>query len=164
MSPHPQRSALTVADLMATSVTSVTPDTTVGEALNKFYEQKLSALPVVEDNRCVGIVTASDLVVLIRALDQTLQSEYPHFEDCLWAVELVQRKCDQDSVREIMSEAVVTARPDDTAADAAGRMVAESVHHLPVVQNDRLVGFLSMTDFVRQWNQESNTTESPTPR
>ena len=116
------------------------------------FEKKILALPVVENDRCVGIVTATDLVVLLRATDKLLRSDYPHFDDCLWAVDLVQRKLDDDPVREIMSEVIVTTTPDTTVDDVAETILAESVHHVPVVDdNGKLVGFLSSFDFVRGW-------------
>ncbi|MEM9586069.1 MAG: CBS domain-containing protein [Planctomycetota bacterium] len=151
MSPLMQKETVTVGELMSTELCTVHPTTTIGEALNVFFDQKLTALPVVEGDRCVGIVTASDLVVLIRAVDQVLRSDYPHYEDCYWAVDLIQKKLDQDPVRDIMSEVVVTATPDQLAADAANVMLRQSIHHLPVIQQDKLVGFFATTDLVLGW-------------
>ena len=141
--------SMTVRELMTVDIVTVSPSTSVGEALNVFHDNRVSALPVVENDRCIGIVTAVDLVVLLRAVDQTLRSDYPHYEDCLWAVDLVQKKFDADPVRNIMSEIVVTIGPDQSACDAATLMSRESVHHLPVVQDDKLLGFISSLDLVR---------------
>ena len=145
-------STLTVRDLMLAEVTTVSPTATVGDVLELMFEKKILALPVVENDRCVGIVTATDLVVLLRATDKLLRSDYPHFDDCLWAIDLVQRKLDDDPVREIMSEVIVTTTPETTVDDVAETMLAESVHHIPVLDDDgKLVGFLSSFDFVRGW-------------
>ena len=145
--------ALTVRDLMSPKVTTVTPTTSVGDVLDLMFEQKISALPVVDDNQCIGIVTATDLVALLRATDKLLRSDYPHFEDCLWAVDLVQRKLDDDPVREIMSEVMVTTTPDALVDQVAKTMLKESIHHLPVVGKEgQLIGFLSSLDFVRGWS------------
>ena len=146
-----QTDTLTVRDLMSTKLTTVSPSTTVGKALDLMFERKISALPVVDEGRCVGIVTTTDLVALLRATDKVLRSEYPHHDDCSGAVELVQRKLDNDPVREIMSEEMMTTTPDTPAADVAKMMSDESIHHLVVQQEGKLVGFLSSLVFLRAW-------------
>ena len=145
---------LTVRDLMSTKLTTVAPTTTVGEALDLMFENKILALPVVEQGRCVGIVTSTDLVVLIRATDKLLRSDYPHYDDCLWAVEVVQARLDQDPVSEIMSEVIMTTSPDTALHEIAANMMSELVHHVPVLDDDqKLIGFLSSFDFVRGWSK-----------
>ena len=145
--------APTAGDLMVKDVTSVSPSTTVGTALDLMFEKKILALPVVENDRCVGIVTATDLVALLRSTDKVLRSEYPHFDDCLWAVELVQRKLDEDPVTEIMSEVMMTTKANTTIDEIAEKMTEEWIHHVPVVdEDDKLIGFLSSFDFVRNWS------------
>ncbi len=147
-----QTDTLTVRDLMSTRLTTVEPSTTVGKALDLMFEQKILGLPVVENDRCVGIVTSTDLVVLLRATDKLLRSDYPHYDDCLWAVELVQSKLDQDPVSEIMSEVIMTTSPDVPVDQVADRMMSELIHHVPVVDDEgKLVGVLSSFDFVRRW-------------
>ena len=144
---------LVVRELMSASVTTVSPTATVGNVLDLMFEQKILALPVVENDRCVGIVTSTDLVVLLRATDKLLRSDYPHYEDCLWAIDLVQKKLDDDPVSEIMSEVMMTTTPDTTADEVAEKMLEEMVHHVPVVDGDgKLVGFISSFDFVRGWS------------
>ena len=62
---------LLVRDVMSHEVLRVGPLTSVGEALNLMYEGKVSALPVVdESDHCFGIITATDLIVLLRRLVQ----------------------------------------------------------------------------------------------
>jgi CBS-domain-containing membrane protein len=140
-----------VRDLMTVEVMTVSSSTSVGTALDLMFEHKISALPVVDDDRCVGIVTATDLVALLRATDNTLRSDYPHYDDCLWAVDLVQQKLDKDPVREIMSEGMMTTAPDTPAAEVASMMSNESLHHVIVEQDGKLVGFLSSLDFLKAW-------------
>jgi CBS domain-containing protein len=140
-----------VRELMTSAVTSVAPWTAVGEALDLMFEHKISALPVVEEGRCIGIVTATDLLVLLRATDKLLPADPSPDDDCLWAIDLIQRKLVKDPVREIMSEVVLTTAPDAAIDQVARLMSEESVHHLPVVENSKLVGLLSSLDFVRAW-------------
>jgi len=139
----------TVEDVMTSAVVTVSPQTSISDALELMQDEKISALPIMEEERCIGFVTVSDLVALIRGTDEALRSDYPHFDDCLWAVELVQRQLDTDPVRKIMSEVLVYAEPHQTLSEAAETMVRAAVHHLPVIKRGTLVGLISSLDLVR---------------
>lgn len=144
------KTEIQVQDVMSHNVMRVGPLTSIGEALNLMYEGKVSALPVVDEgDRCFGIVTVTDLVVLLRSTEQTLKSDSLPLEDYRQAVELVQRRFDSDPVRNIMSEMMVTVAPDVSIERAAKTMADENVHHLPVIADRKLVGFLSSFDIVR---------------
>jgi len=81
---------------------------------------------------------------------KTMDSDFPRHEDCLWAVELVQRKLGSDPLTSVMTEVVATVKPDQTMCDAARTMYGLGLHHLPVVAADgQLVGILSAIDFAR---------------
>jgi acetoin utilization protein AcuB len=54
-----------IAEVMTSDVVTVTPDTTVREAANKMRGRPIGCLPVVEEQKLVGIITKSDLVDLI---------------------------------------------------------------------------------------------------
>ena len=146
---EPSQHEITVDQVMARDPVHVTPVTTVGKALDLMFDKHVSALPVVDDDRCVGIVTATDLVVLIRAISKVLKSDYPHYDDCLWAVELVQKQAGSDPVRNIMSEVLVAATSDMPIKQAAELMIGENVHHLPVIDDEKLVGFVSSLDLIK---------------
>lgn len=149
MSSEP-KTEIQVQDVMTRDVLRVGPLTTVGEALNLMHQGKVSALPVVDEgDRCFGIVTATDLIVLLRSTEQAVKSDYGEAEDSNRAFELVQQRLDRDPVRNIMSEMMVTVAPDLSIHRAARTMADENVHHLPVVADRTLVGFLSSLDVVR---------------
>ncbi len=146
---HPSPPDTTLDQMMTRGPVRVGPTTTVGTALDLMFDKKISALPVVDDGHCVGIVTATDLVVLIRAITKVLKSDYPHYDDCLWAVDLVQQQAGTDPVRNIMSEVLVEASPGMSLQQAAELMIRERVHHLPVTEDGKLVGFVSSFDLMR---------------
>lgn len=135
-----------VADVMSGHVLTVHSATSTGRVLEIMEEHQVSALPVVDDDKCVGIVTATDLVRLIRETNGALRSGYPHYEDCLWAVDLAHRKLDQQPVREIMSVFVEKVSPDTAICEAAKRLMSSARHHLVVEENGQLIGFLSSWD------------------
>ncbi|MCA9135986.1 MAG: CBS domain-containing protein, partial [Planctomycetales bacterium] len=132
-----------VADVMTRDVLTVTSLTPIGKVLELMESKHVSALPVVDDDKCVGIVTATDLVKLIRETNAALRSGYPHYEDCLWAVDLSHRKLDQQPVREIMSVFVDKVSPQTLICEAAKHLSTCAKHHLVVEEEGKLVGFLS---------------------
>ncbi len=139
-----------VQDVMTRDVLCVGPLTSIGEALDLMFEARVSALPVVDDaNRCFGIVTVTDLVVLLRSTEQALKSDYLRFDDYRQAITLVLRRLDSDPVRNVMSELMVSVAPEVSLGRAAKTMADENVHHLPVIADRKLVGFLSSSDIVR---------------
>jgi CBS domain-containing protein len=154
-------SDLTVADIMSDEVSTTEATTPIGDALEVMLARKISAMPVLEDGRCVGIVTATDLVHLIREVNKSLRSKFPHYDDCLWAVELAQRKLGDDPVREIMSVGVFSVSPNDSLARAAETMSRERVHHLAVEQDGNVVGFLSAIDLVNALLGRGQATSHP---
>ena len=135
-----------VADVMTNRVLTVHSKTSTGKVLEIMEEKHVSALPVVDDGKCVGIVTATDLVRLIRETNGALRAGYPHYEDCLWAVDLAHRKLDQQPVREIMSVCVEKVSPDTLLCEAAKRLSSSERHHLVVEKDGELIGFLSSWD------------------
>jgi acetoin utilization protein AcuB len=143
------QSGMLVQEFMSRDVLRVGPLTSVGEALNLMFEGKVSALPVVDENdHCFGIITATDLVVLLRATSRELNSDCIDSDNYRQAIDLVRHRLDRAPVREIMSELMVTVAPDVSIQRAAKTMADEKVHHLPVVADRRLVGFLSSVDIV----------------
>ena len=156
MLSEPQADML-VQDFMSRDVLRVGPLTSVGEAMNLMYEGKVSALPVVDENdHCFGIITATDLIVLLRSTARELKSDYLLDDDYRQAIGLVQLRLDRAPVREIMSELMVTVAPDVSIQRAAKTMADEHVHHLPVIAERRLVGLLSSVDIVAAIAGSSN--------
>ena len=114
----------TVAEVMNTSVLTVEPSASIGEAAEKMIEAGVGAVVVMEDMaRIVGIVTERDLM---RAVAQRARAA-------------------EARVRQWMTESVVTIEPDTEIKDAAKMMFEKNFRHLPVVNKDgRLMGIASL--------------------
>jgi CBS domain-containing protein len=115
--------AKTVADLMVKDVLTVSPSDTIGEAAEKMHAANVGAVVVVEDMvRIVGIVTERDLV---RAVSQRVRAA-------------------EARVRQWMTPNPVTIEPDMLIEDAAQVMFDNNFRHLPVVQDGRPLGIVSL--------------------
>jgi acetoin utilization protein AcuB len=120
-----------VEQIMRKRVVTVTPSTSIGEALQLLRGNRIRHLPVVEEGVLVGIVSDRDLR---DALPSTLIA---HDDD-----EQVLRK----SVSEIMKRHVITAHPLDFIEDAAKQIYEHKVGSLPIVVGNKLVGIITESD------------------
>ncbi len=121
----------TVRDMLRTKgydIWSVTPDTTVCDALKLMAEKNIGAVLVMDGDRVAGIVTERDYSRKV-----TLQG----------------KTAAETLVREIMTERVMCVRPEDTAEQCMALMTEKRVRHLPVLEDDHLIGIVSIGDVVK---------------
>lgn len=107
---------------------SVNPTFTVFSALELMVEKNVGALLVMDQGNFVGIFTERDyarkIILKGKASKETL-------------------------VKEIMSEHPVTVTPNDTVEDCMKLMTQKFIRYLPVVENNKLVGLISIGDIVK---------------
>lgn len=121
----------TVRDLLKVkgdAVWSVPPDATVFEALELMSDRNIGAVLVMEGAVLIGILSERDYAR---------------------KVEMAGRSARDTIVREIMTRRVLTVQPDQTVADCMALMTEHRMRHLPVMQNGRLLGLISIGDVVR---------------
>jgi CBS domain-containing protein len=121
----------TVAQLLQEkggAVWTVAPQVTVYAALSLMAEKNVGALVVVEGARVVGILSERDY-----ARKVILKGKFS--KDIL--------------VREIMTDKVYFVHPGQTIEECMAVMTAERIRHLPVLEDDRLIGIISIGDVVR---------------
>ena len=118
-----------VKDLMTSDLTTVAPETSVSEAAERMAREDIGPLPVVENDRLVGIVTDRDLVVRVLAEGRDPRST---------------------TVREVASEDPVTVSVDDDLVTTLDLLAKHQVRRVPVVDGDRLVGIVAQADVARE--------------
>ena len=99
---------------------SITPETAVCDAARHLRRPDVSALPVLEDEAIVGIVTESDIVAMVAETDA------------------------QPVVRELMSTPVTTIAATATIVEAAETMRANGIKQLPVLTDGTYYGICSV--------------------
>ena len=113
-------------DIMTTPVIRIDPQESVAVAARTLTHYNIGALPVCgSDGRICGLVTDRDIVT--RCLAAGRQPGAPE-------------------VREIMTRSVIAARPDTEAGIAAQVMGKQQIRRLPVVENEKLCGMVSIGD------------------
>jgi acetoin utilization protein AcuB len=127
--------AMTVAAAMTRDPLTIAPDAPLRTAEDLMRRAGIHHLPVVGDGgRLIGIITDRDLVhaALVPALADRMPSDA--------------RRLKAARVRDAMTWAVVTTRPDATLVEAGLVMVERRIGSLPVVEGERLVGILTEHD------------------
>lgn len=117
-----------ILDSKGHQVWSIAPDATVYEALKRMGEKEVGALTVLDDADLVGIISERDYArkVILRG------------------------KTSRDTrVREIMTGAVITTHLDQTVEECMTLMTNRRIRHLPVIEQSRLIGMISIGDLVK---------------
>ena len=110
-------------------VRTIRPDQRVKEAMQLLLEHRISCLPVIgPDNDLVGIVSDKD--IFRRAFETPDQ-----FLDC--------------PISAIMTTNLIVGLEDDSVDYVAGIMTKNRIRHIPIVQNDHIVGLVSVGDVVK---------------
>ena len=141
-----------VKDAMTSVVISVESDDTIHEALSLMAEYRVMVLPVTDSrNRCVGILSTSDLLDPTREVEEELtDAEQVSEHSRQWLLnELTQEHMGRRKVSELMTGAVVAVDREMPILTAAGEMLRHRVHHLPVVDdNQKVLGIVSTMDLL----------------
>jgi CBS domain-containing protein len=111
-----------------TTVFTIGADDSVYEAIKLMAEKGIGALVVTDGDSIAGIITERDYARKVVLMDRSSKAT---------------------PVREIMSKAVRFVRPDQTTEDCMALMTERRMRHLPVIENDRLVGMVSIGDLVK---------------
>lgn len=114
---------------------TIGPEATVQAAITIMSSEKISAIPVVENEKLVGIVSERDYVRKIAS--QKIPA---------WSV----------MIHEIMTRDVITVSNNDPINHCMTLMTENRIRHLPVMRNKKLVAIISITDVVRLLNKEKS--------
>jgi len=110
-----------------TALWSITPELTVFEAIKLMAEKNIGALLVVSGGKLVGVVTERDYTRKIA---------------------LQGKKSKETPVAEILSSRIVSVTPQHTVEECMKLMTEHRVRHLPVQENEKVTGIVSIGDLV----------------
>jgi CBS domain-containing protein len=138
-----EKASMRVRDLMSRTVLSVPPDRGLKAVARLLERNRVSAVPVVEDGRVIGVLSKTDLVRREQAFE---------LESAGWFRRRFGRRAGRQrvtTVEDAMTSPAVTVSPTLSAVGAAWLMTEHDAHHLPVVERGKLVGIVSRSDLVR---------------
>ena len=113
-------------DIMTKPVVRIRPEETVAVAARMLERNNIGALPVCRsDGRLCGMITDRDIVIRCLATD---------------------KKMENTTVKDVMTNRLYVGRPDMEVSVAAGLMGREQIRRLPVMENGKLCGIVSLCD------------------
>jgi CBS domain-containing protein len=115
-----------VKDVMTVSVRTISPNANMDEAAKLMRKFRIGSLVVVKDDKPVGIITERDLAYKIVAEGKM-----------------------NAKVGEVMSRDLKTIDKDKTIVEAAKLMAAHVIRRLPVVEEGKLVGIITLEDIMK---------------
>jgi CBS domain-containing protein len=117
-----------ILQIKGNAVHSISPDSSVYDALEELEENNLGSLVVVENGKLTGVFTERDYArkVILKG-----------------------RSSKETLVRDIMSSRPIFVNPDNTLDECMQLMSDKFIRHLPVLENEELVGVISIGDIVR---------------
>lgn len=110
-------------------VWTIAPDASVFEAIKLMADKHVGALVVVEKDKVAGIISERDYARKVILKDKSSK---------------------QTRVRDIMTDKVVAVTPDRTVEQCMAVMTEKRIRHLPVLQEQKLAGILSIGDLVKE--------------
>jgi CBS domain-containing protein len=127
----------TVKDIMTKEVVTIDAEKSVIEAAQLMSERGLGCLIVVDKMLPVGIITERDIVRRIVA----------------------KRNSTDTNISEVMTKTLITVNPETSLKEAARVMSTNQIRRLPVLKDDKLVGIVVSSDFVRNVGKKTTTEE-----
>lgn len=133
-----------VQDIMHIDVKVARPDTSVRDVAIVMCFNKISGLPVVDENNdIVGVISEKDILkAMYPGVDEYMQSGRLDFE----SLEDQYRDILSLKVRELMSTKIHTVSPDAPVLKAVSTMCLYKIRRIPVAVKGKLVGIISMGD------------------
>ena len=126
-----------VRDIMTAKPITVDPETPMLDARQRMLGERIRHLVVLDDARVVGIVTDRDIRLNLPSPATSLS---------VWEINYLLARV---TVGGVMTTSVIVIDPDRSIAEAARIMMDHKIGALPVVEDGRLVGIVTESDFVR---------------
>jgi len=124
-----------VLEKKGSEILSVSPDTLIFEAIKKMAERSAGTALVMEGDQLTGILSERDFIRKIY----------------------LQNKCGQGvTVKEIMSSSLTTVTPDEQLENCLATMTAKRIRHLPVMEDGKVTGIVSIGDIVKYMLEEKD--------
>ena len=127
-----------ISEFMSTIIYSTSPGTYAHEAIDKMYKNKISALLVETKGEHTGMFTKTD-----------------------WMTLVLKGECDPKTIKvsEIMTELKHTLDINQTISEACAMIEANRIRHIPVKENEKIVGMFSVKDLEKYYLQMHRKTD-----
>lgn len=147
---HSLPKAASVEELMTKDVVTVDPDTSLKDVATMLIEHGISAMPVVDGDALVGVVSETDIV----AKERGEPTRRPNLlKRVLQPPDSATERLGARTAGEAMTSPAITIEAWYSPAAAASLMIEHGINRLPVLKHGELVGIISRADLVRAFTR-----------
>ena len=147
-------------DIMSTDVVYLHPDDSIFDAAKLFSQLDIHGLPVVKDDKLIGMITVTDIIRFIDIkTDNIPELKGAGIHDVILAIfktvkssesfEKELEKISNSKIEDIMSKELITINQKATFLEIAKIMDKNNIHRVPVVSRNRLIGMITGVDLMK---------------
>ena len=137
------KNSVPVSEIMTRNLIKLNLSDELTKAEELFKTDKLRHIPVVTENKIIGMLSYSDLLPVSYA--DVVEREADNVESIVF---------NMFSIRQVMTKDVVIINPETTIKETAEILSKNEFHALPVCENDNLVGIVTTTDLIKYFLEQ----------
>jgi CBS domain-containing protein len=136
-----------ISEIMTKEVHTIEPTQTLKECAEVMNKKRANGLVVVDDGKVVGVITKADIFKAILPRYPDIIEDERHMTD-LEYIEERASKLYEVNVKEIMGTPPITVSSNAPIVRAGSQMILRRVKQLPVLDKNKLVGIITLTDII----------------
>lgn len=140
---------MNATDIMTPDVITVHPDTPLDKLVNLMLENRISGVPVVDQDRIVGIVSEGDLLRRAETGTEKRRSQLLELVSSTAAIAADYVRTHGRKAAEVMTTHVIMVEHDTPIAEIANILETRRIRRVPVVRDGKLVGIVSRANLLR---------------
>ncbi len=137
------KNSVPVSEIMTRNLIKLNLSDELTKAEELFKTDKLRHIPVVTENKIIGMLSYTDLLRVSYA--DVVEREADNVESIVF---------NMFSIRQVMTKDVVVINPETTIKETAEILSKNEFHALPVCENDNLVGIVTTTDLIKYFLEQ----------
>lgn len=142
-----------ISEIMTRKPRTIGPDKSLKECSRVLTQSHVNGLVVVEGEKVVGVITKADIFKSILPSYSDILEDERHLTDYEYIEDRIHRLAEV-KVRDIMGTPPITVNSDMPLVKAGSLMILRRVKQLPVVDDERLSGIVTLTDIVKYFGEK----------
>jgi CBS domain-containing protein len=142
-----------ISEIMTRTPRTIGPDKSLKECARVLTQAHVNGLIVVEGEKVVGVITKADIFKSILPSYSDLLEDEQHLADFEYIEDRIHRLSEMKA-RDIMGTPPIIVSSDMPLVKAGSLMILRRVKQLPVVDNERLSGIVTLTDIVKYFGEK----------
>lgn len=144
-----------VEEIMKKPVFTISKDASIKECGDLLEKHDINGMPVMDNDRVVGVITRADIFKSILPRYPDIYKEERYLTDFEYVEERI-HKIRELKVKDLMSSPPMALDQDTPIVRAGSIMILRGIKQMPVVNNDKLVGIITLTDICRNFLARAN--------